>query len=137
MEQCLNLSKTGVVQSQRAKTAHGGGESFPIIHGMVFDPATGHLDVLKMNFDDDAPLANIYDLYNSPRLFGVSTDSSDSDSHHRDHFTHLSNPHEDPMKMKKGRWVFGRKKKSKATTSQPRIYTEEAPGLPRWSSDLI
>lgn len=67
-EQCINLFKTGTVQRRRRRTYHDR-ETFcytqPRIHGMVYDPANGNLNVLPISFrkvlDELQP---IYELYN-------------------------------------------------------------------------
>ncbi len=69
IEQCINVYKTGVVQRKRLKqrrdNASGRTEDLmPRIHGMVFDPATGFLR--KLNIDYSArvgSLEHIYRLY--------------------------------------------------------------------------
>jgi carbonic anhydrase len=42
-EGCINLFKTGVVQEARMKTG------YPLIHGLVYDLADGHLNTLNLD----------------------------------------------------------------------------------------
>lgn len=65
VEQCINLYKTGVVQRRRVETfKEGVPYTTPRIHACVFDPKTGKLEKLEVDFlqyNDD--LRGIYDLY--------------------------------------------------------------------------
>lgn len=67
IEQCLNLFKTGVVQRRRVQTFKEGNEyTTPRIHACVFDPKTGDLTKLPVNFwDYMEDLREIYDLYSA------------------------------------------------------------------------
>ena len=65
VEQCLNLYKTGVVQRKRIKNSKSsnGTDVFPRIYGLVFDPATGYLEKLKIDFKSRiGSLNHIYSL---------------------------------------------------------------------------
>jgi carbonic anhydrase len=66
VEQCLNLYKTKVVQKKRLET-HADKSlpfSYPRIHGLVFDPATGVLRKLDINYREKiAELHDVYDLF--------------------------------------------------------------------------
>eukprot|EP00549_Striatella_unipunctata_P019744 CAMPEP_0118719336 /NCGR_PEP_ID=MMETSP0800-20121206/29413_1 /TAXON_ID=210618 ORGANISM="Striatella unipunctata, Strain CCMP2910" /NCGR_SAMPLE_ID=MMETSP0800 /ASSEMBLY_ACC=CAM_ASM_000638 /LENGTH=350 /DNA_ID=CAMNT_0006626683 /DNA_START=1 /DNA_END=1053 /DNA_ORIENTATION=- len=68
IEQCLNIFKTGVVQRTRVESykdkAHNFPYTTPRIHAAVFNPKTGTMTPLKVDFSeyiDD--LHEIYDLY--------------------------------------------------------------------------
>lgn len=66
IEQCINLFKTGVVQRKRVETYQNPDYAMtqPRIHAVVFDPATGKLKPLDVNFNDYIDeLHDIYDLY--------------------------------------------------------------------------
>lgn len=67
IEQCINLSKTGVVQRRRVetyKTKEDGEYTTPRIHACVFDPRTGYMTRLKVNFREYInDLHDVYDLY--------------------------------------------------------------------------
>ncbi|GMH98946.1 hypothetical protein TrLO_g14229 [Triparma laevis f. longispina] len=66
IEQCINLFKTGVVQRKRVETFRSDEFSItqPRIHAVVFDPATGKLNPLKVDFRHYIDeLHDIYDLY--------------------------------------------------------------------------
>jgi len=66
IEQCINLFKTGVVQRKRVETYQNPDYLMtqPRIHAVVFDPATGKLVPLDVNFGDYIEeLHDIYDLY--------------------------------------------------------------------------
>jgi Carbonic anhydrase len=65
LEQCLNLYKTGVVQKRRLVT-HADPDSltYPRIHGLVFDPATGVLKKIPIDFRQEiSELSKTYDLF--------------------------------------------------------------------------
>jgi carbonic anhydrase len=66
LEQCLNLYKTSVVQKKRLET-HADANSpraYPRIHGLIFDPATGLLKKIPINFRAElAELSDTYDLF--------------------------------------------------------------------------
>jgi carbonic anhydrase len=67
VEQCLNLYKTSVVQKKRLETHADDSHAFafPRIHGLVFDPGTGVLQKLPIDFRDKInKLRNMYDLFN-------------------------------------------------------------------------
>lgn len=56
-EQCLNVIKTAVVQKAYLKN------QYPLVHGWVFDLATGLLKDLKINFTEQLQnIQKIYDL---------------------------------------------------------------------------
>jgi carbonic anhydrase len=66
IEQCINLFKTGVVQRKRVETYASDKFSTtqPRIHAVVFDPKTGKLNQLKVDFSEYIDeLHGIYDLY--------------------------------------------------------------------------
>jgi carbonic anhydrase len=66
VEQCLNLYKTSVVQKQRIETHADSDEPFayPRIHGLVFDPATGELQKIPIDFRSKiSELREMYDLF--------------------------------------------------------------------------
>ena len=68
IEQCLNLYKTGVVQKRRLETFHDPNidHAYPRIHALVFDPAEGLLNRLKVDFRGEIEsVRHIYDLYDS------------------------------------------------------------------------
>lgn len=68
-EQCLNLYKTGVVQRHRLGSHADPSESFafPRIHGLVFDPNTGLMRKLPIDFKKGiGHFQHIYDLYDMP-----------------------------------------------------------------------
>jgi carbonic anhydrase len=63
IEQCVNVFKTGIVQSRRRET-WSEGEMMPRVHAMVFDPKSGDLKRIPFDFSayqDD--LTDIYGLY--------------------------------------------------------------------------
>lgn len=65
VEQCINLFKTGAVQRRRVETfKKGDAMTTPRIHACVFDPATGYMNRLEVNFKEYIDeLHDIYDLY--------------------------------------------------------------------------
>lgn len=66
LEQCLNLYKTSVVQRSRLEThAHPNHKrAYPRIHGLIFDPATGLLKKIPIDFRAEvAELSSTYDLF--------------------------------------------------------------------------
>mmetsp|Transcript_42087 Transcript_42087/g.62315 ORF Transcript_42087/g.62315 Transcript_42087/m.62315 type:complete len:297 (-) Transcript_42087:559-1449(-) len=68
VEQCLGLYKTGKIQKARMANYMAGnpkhGYTTPCIHGCVFDPATGELKSLNINFRKYInELHEVYDLY--------------------------------------------------------------------------
>lgn len=76
IEQCLNIFKVGVVQRKRLQVKQElisagmkdpqeiASNLFPRIHGMVFDPATGLLKSLPVDFEKRiGSLDSIYGLY--------------------------------------------------------------------------
>ena len=71
VEQCLNIFKTGVVQSKRVETyelKEKGDQRYtftePRIHGFVYEPTTGDLKKLEIDFGEYmADLRSVYDLY--------------------------------------------------------------------------
>jgi carbonic anhydrase len=65
-EQCLNLYKTSVVQRKRLDTHANPRVAFtyPRIHGLVFDPGTGVLQKVPINFKGEiSDLSDTYDLF--------------------------------------------------------------------------
>jgi len=72
IEQCLNLYKTGIVQSKRLETFKDPKieNTYPRVHAMVFDPADGVLHKLPVNFQEhirERRLHGIYDLLGDAR----------------------------------------------------------------------
>eukprot|EP00164_Ancoracysta_twista_P004434 GFYU01005984.1.p1 GENE.GFYU01005984.1~~GFYU01005984.1.p1 ORF type:complete len:337 (-),score=77.79 GFYU01005984.1:102-1112(-) len=66
VEQCLNLYKLGIIQKKRLETYNDPEckYAYPRIHGLVFDPATGLLNKLKLDFKSQIQqYQHIYDLY--------------------------------------------------------------------------
>lgn len=65
IEQCINLFKTGVIQRRRVETYEAGQPyTTPRIHACVFDPKTGDLNKLDVDFREVIEdLHSIYDLY--------------------------------------------------------------------------
>lgn len=66
IEQCINLFKTGAVQRHRVETYKRKDlpYSTPRIHACVFEPATGELKQLQIDFNEYIDeLHGIYDLY--------------------------------------------------------------------------
>lgn len=66
VEQCLNLYKTEVVQKRRWQTFGDEKEPMttPRIHGLVFDPATGVLNKVPIDYRRDiTELRSTYDLF--------------------------------------------------------------------------
>lgn len=67
VEQCVNLFKTGVVQRKRKEyiEAHPNSpNTYPMVHGMVFDPKDGRLKKLPVNFQGMVRnYQHIYNLY--------------------------------------------------------------------------
>jgi carbonic anhydrase len=65
IEQCVNLFKTGVIQARRIETYKDGAPfAIPRVHPVVFDPKTGELKRLQVDFDKYMrELNGIYDLY--------------------------------------------------------------------------
>ena len=64
IETCVNVYKAGVVQRKRAQTMRETGTAFPRIHALVYDPMTGILKKLPVNFKRAmGGIKHIYDLY--------------------------------------------------------------------------
>jgi len=66
VEQCLNLYKVGAVQRKRMETSKDNKRPFsiPRIHACVFDPASGTLKELDVDFEAyRKELRSIYDMY--------------------------------------------------------------------------
>ena len=65
-EQCLNLNKTSVVQKRRNET-HADpnfSKSYPRVHGLVFDPATGILCKVPTDYKKIASeISDMYELF--------------------------------------------------------------------------
>ena len=86
VEQCLNIFKTGVVQSKRVETyelKEKGDQRYtftePRIHGFVYEPTTGDLKKLEIDFGEYmADLRSVYDLY-KPDLKESSMPSKSSE----------------------------------------------------------
>jgi carbonic anhydrase len=67
-EQCLNLYKTSVVQRRRLETFNDEKvtQTTPRIHGLVFDPATGILSKIPIDFRRKiSELKDTYDLFDA------------------------------------------------------------------------
>jgi carbonic anhydrase len=69
-EQCLNVYKTSIVQRRRLQTFKDSGSmdevnKVPQVHGMVFDPATGILKKLPIDFPKilESGINDTYDLF--------------------------------------------------------------------------
>mmetsp|Transcript_38561 Transcript_38561/g.96601 ORF Transcript_38561/g.96601 Transcript_38561/m.96601 type:complete len:288 (-) Transcript_38561:161-1024(-) len=64
IEQCLNIYKSAPVQKRRWDTKLKDGKSFPVIHGLVYDPANGELNKVPIDIHKKAEeLRECYDLY--------------------------------------------------------------------------
>jgi len=65
IEQCINLFKTGAIQRRRLETFRKGCRlTTPRIHACVYDPATGYMKRLEVDFKEYIDeLHDIYDLY--------------------------------------------------------------------------
>lgn len=65
IEQCINLFKTGAIQRRRVETfKEGASMTTPRVHACVYDPATGYMKRLEVNFKEYIDeLHDIYDLY--------------------------------------------------------------------------
>ena len=64
IETCVNVYKAGVVQRKRAESMKETGMAFPRIHAVVYDPMTGYLKKLPVNFKRAmGSIKHIYDLY--------------------------------------------------------------------------
>jgi len=65
IEQCINLFKTGAIQRRRVETfKQGAAMTTPRIHACVYDPATGYMKRLEVDFREYIDeLHDIYDLY--------------------------------------------------------------------------
>lgn len=66
IQQCINVFKAGEVQKRRAQVYEESEQSdiSPLVHAMVFDPKSGDLKRLDVNFDDYADeLSNVYGLH--------------------------------------------------------------------------
>ena len=64
IETCINIYKAGVVQRKRVQTKKDGGEVYPRIHALVYDPKLGTLNKLPINFKRAmGGIKHIYDLY--------------------------------------------------------------------------
>jgi carbonic anhydrase len=63
IEQACNVFKTSVVQSRRMETA-AEGEVLPKVHAMVFDPKSGDLKRIPVNFEEYmSEWGGAYDLF--------------------------------------------------------------------------
>jgi carbonic anhydrase len=65
VQQAINVMKTGVVQQRRAET-YQEGEPYtaPLVHAMVFDPTTGDLKRLEIDFSKwENELTSVYGLH--------------------------------------------------------------------------
>jgi carbonic anhydrase len=68
-EQCINLYKTSVVQRRRLEVYRDPTEpvTYPRVHGLVFDPATGRLAKIPIDYR-----RNMKDLHETYDLFDVN-----------------------------------------------------------------
>jgi carbonic anhydrase len=79
VEQCLNLYKTSVVQKARLETSSDPNDSGlrPRIHGLVFDPATGKLSKIPIDFrktvDELHDQFALFDFQGPSRIAGCET----------------------------------------------------------------
>ena len=65
VQQAINVMKTEAVQSRRKET-YAEGETYiaPLVHAMVFDPKSGQLKRLDIDFSKyEKELSNVYGLY--------------------------------------------------------------------------
>ena len=70
IETCINIFKAGVVQRKRAESMRERGMAFPRIHALVYDPMTGLLNKLPVNFKRAmGGIKHIYDLYDDEDVF--------------------------------------------------------------------
>lgn len=90
IEQCINLFKTGAIQRRRIETFKKECSlTTPRIHACVYDPATGYMKSLEVNFKEYIDeLHGIYDLY--------QVDSDDSITDIKPHAPDLPMPVEQP-----------------------------------------
>lgn len=66
IETCINVFKAGVVQKKRLESMKLTGSPSPRIHALVYDPKTGHLTKLPINFSRVmSGIKHIYELYES------------------------------------------------------------------------
>ena len=66
IQQCVNIFKTGAVQKRRAEIYEETGHTdiAPLVHAMVFDPTSGELKRLDVDFEEYADeLSNVYGLH--------------------------------------------------------------------------
>ena len=64
IETCINIFKAGVVQKKRLETTKLYGSPYPRIHALVYDPKTGMLTKLPINFSRVmSGFKHIYELY--------------------------------------------------------------------------
>jgi carbonic anhydrase len=65
IQQCVNVLKCGVVQARRKETwAEGEPYTAPLVHAMVFDPKTGDLKRLDIDFAKyENELSSVYGLH--------------------------------------------------------------------------
>ena len=64
VEQCLNLLKIGCVQRRRMKTYMDTGFALPRVHALVYDPATGRVKKLSVDWKEETrEFDRIYNLY--------------------------------------------------------------------------
>eukprot|EP00656_Telonema_subtile_P020335 TRINITY_DN21468_c0_g1_i1.p1 TRINITY_DN21468_c0_g1~~TRINITY_DN21468_c0_g1_i1.p1 ORF type:complete len:365 (-),score=77.79 TRINITY_DN21468_c0_g1_i1:113-1207(-) len=71
VEQTLNVFKTAVVQRNRVRTVQDPSEPFPTpqVHGMIYDPTTGELTELDVNFNSYLKTwEHLYALYSREGL---------------------------------------------------------------------
>lgn len=63
-QQVINVMKTGVFQKTRAAAFKAGEPDTPLVHGMVFDPTTGELKRIPIDFSKhEDELTSVYGLH--------------------------------------------------------------------------
>jgi carbonic anhydrase len=94
VEQCLNVFKTGIVQRKRNKARKvlidagknpkkHEDEIFPRIHGLVFNPQTGKVKYIPVDFKHRVgSLDHIYGLYDMPTRDETSSAGDDVNANH-------------------------------------------------------
>ena len=73
LEQCLNLYKNPVIQKRRLETFKDpkSPHTYPKIHGLVFDPATGILQKIPIDFGAElSELNKTYSLFDAKEFLG-------------------------------------------------------------------
>jgi len=82
IEACIELYKTGVVQKVRADNPPADGVAYavPKIHAVVYDPTSGYLEKLPVDFDKiESNLDPVYKMYDTPaKKAAASTEEKSS-----------------------------------------------------------